>query len=104
MVAPFARALALLEAWSPQDRWLGNSELSLRTGLPSSTVTRIVQSLVQLGYLHHDPSLRKYRLAAAVLALGYGATANSAVQRAARVHMQAFAASANQHQCAPTPL
>jgi len=91
MVLPFARALELLEAWTPRDRWLGNLELSLRTGLPRSTVNRLVHALVEVGYLHYSPSERKYRLAAAVLALGYGAIANSAVQRAARAHMQAYA-------------
>jgi DNA-binding IclR family transcriptional regulator len=92
LVAPFARALALLGAFTPQDRWLGNSQLVARTGMPPSTVTRIAQSLAALRYLHYAPAERKYRLAAAVLALGYGAIVNSDVQRAARAHMQAFAA------------
>lgn len=91
MVAPFARALALLDAFSPRDRWLGNRELSARTGLPTSTVTRITQSLALLGYLHHDAHERKYRLAPSVLGLGYAAIANSDVQRAARERMRAFA-------------
>lgn len=94
MVAPFARALALLYAFTQQDRWLGNGDLALRTGLPAPTVTRLAQSLVSLGYLLHDPVERKYRLAAAVLTLGYAAFANSEVQRVARAQMQAFA---NQH-------
>ncbi|MES2999515.1 MAG: helix-turn-helix domain-containing protein [Pseudomonadota bacterium] len=94
MVAPFARALALLGVFTPRDRLLGNRELAARTMLPPSTVTRIAQSLVQLGYLHYESGERKYRLAVSVLALGYGAIANSDVQRAARVHMQAFA---NEH-------
>jgi DNA-binding IclR family transcriptional regulator len=79
LVSPFARALSVLEAWTPEDTWLGNFELAQRTGLPTSTVTRIAQSLVQLGYLRHAPTTRKYRLAAAVMALGYGAIANSNV-------------------------
>jgi DNA-binding IclR family transcriptional regulator len=49
------------------------------------------------GYLHHAPAERKYRLAASVLALGYGAIANSVVQRSARAHMQAFAEQHNVH-------
>lgn len=91
LVAPFARALSLLEAWSPGDIWLGNLELAERTGLPTSTVTRLTQTLVQLGYLRHAPAERKYRLAAAVMGLGYGGIANSDVQRAARRPMQAYA-------------
>jgi DNA-binding IclR family transcriptional regulator len=90
-VAPFARALALLSAYTPQDSWLGNGELAARTGLPRSTVTRIAQSLVALGYLHHEPAGRKYRLAPAVLALGFAATANTQVQAVARSYMQRFA-------------
>jgi DNA-binding IclR family transcriptional regulator len=91
MVTPFARALALLTAFTPRDRWLGNRALAARTGLPTSTVTRIARSLVLLGYLHYTPTEHKFRLAVPVLALGYAAIANSGLQRAARVHMQAFA-------------
>ena len=78
---PFARALSVLSAFSPQDRWLGSRELALRAELPASTATRIAQSLTRLGYLVHDPIERKYRLGMPVLALGYGAIANSEVQR-----------------------
>jgi DNA-binding IclR family transcriptional regulator len=91
MVTPFARALSLLSAFTPQDRWLGNRDLAARTGLPASTVTRIAQSLVLLGYLRYEQTERKYRLAPSVLALGYGAIANSNVQQWARVHMKTFA-------------
>jgi len=91
IVAPFARALALLAAFMPGEKWLGNRDLSTRTGLPASTVTRIAQTLVILGYLFHDVEGRKYRLAPSALALGYGATANSALQRVAYACMQTFA-------------
>jgi DNA-binding IclR family transcriptional regulator len=90
-VQPVARALSLLAAFTPNDLWLGNGELAGRSGLPPSTVSRMAQTLVALGYLHHAPEQRKYRLAAPVLALGYGAIANSEVQRLARTQMQAFA-------------
>src|SRR5262245_16374405 len=69
MGVPFARALAVIGAFGPHDRWLGNGELAARTGLPQSTVTRIAQSLVALRYLHYSHGERKYRLAAPVLAL-----------------------------------
>jgi DNA-binding IclR family transcriptional regulator len=91
MVTPFARALAVLEVFGLCDRWLGTREIGTRSGLPDTTVKRIAQSLVVLGYLHHDIAAHRYRLAAAVLALGYGAIANSDIQRVARARMQAFA-------------
>lgn len=96
-VEPFARALALLCAFTVQDRWLTNRELVARTSLPAPTVTRLTHSLVKVGYLLHDPDARKYRLAAAVLSLGYAAFANSNVQRVARTQMQAFAVEHHAH-------
>lgn len=91
IVAPFARALALLAAFLPGERWLGTRELALRSSLPPSTVTRMAQTLVVLGYLFHDPKARKYRLAPSALTLGYGATVNSDLQRVAYASMQVFA-------------
>lgn len=91
LVAPFARALDLLGAYTPQERWLGNRELADRTGLPASTVVRLTHTLVQLGLLTHDPVQRRYRLAGAVLALGYGAIVNAEVQRVARRAMREYA-------------
>lgn len=90
-VMPFARALGLLGAFTAQDQWLGNGDLASRTGLPASTVSRIAHSLVSLGYLHHQPRVRKFRLAASVLALGFAAVADSDVQQVAKPHMQSFA-------------
>jgi len=90
LIAPLARALALLAAFAPEDCWLGAGDLIARTGIPSSTVTRIAGSLVQLGYLQYGRTERKYRLTAKVLALGYGAVATNDVQRIARTLMAAF--------------
>jgi len=90
IVEPVARALSLLSAFTPQERWLSNGELAHRTGMAASTVSRQAQCLVSLGYLHYSPGHRKYRLDSAVLALGYAAIAHSEVQRIARVQMQAI--------------
>jgi len=91
IVEPVARALALLGAFRPNDCWLTNRDLSLRTGLPPSTVSRQTHGLVELGYLRHAPSERKYALAASVLSLGYAAIAHTQVQQLSRVRMQALA-------------
>lgn len=91
MVTPFARALWLLEAFTENARWLGNRDLAARSGMPASTVWRIAQSLVILGYLLYDAETRKYRLAPSVLALGYGAVGHAAVQLKAHEQMQGYA-------------
>lgn len=91
MVEPLARSLAVLSTFSPQEPWLGNQEIANHTGISTPTVSRMLHSLVALGYLHYSPERRKYRLAAAVLSLGYAAIAHRTVHRLARVKMQAFA-------------
>jgi DNA-binding IclR family transcriptional regulator len=97
MVTPLARGLAVLDAFAGTDRWLCNHDLVQRTGLPASTISRLLRSLVTLGYLRHDEERRKYRLAAASLTLGYAASANAAIQRAANVEMRKFAEATNSY-------
>ncbi|WP_198968719.1 IclR family transcriptional regulator [Xylophilus sp. ASV27] len=99
VVTPLVRALALISAFAPHERWLGNGQLAHRTGLPPSTVTRIAHSLVQLGYLLYDGARRKYRLSPAVLGLGYAAIAHSAIQGLASGPMANFAQQNNAHVC-----
>lgn len=99
VVAPLVRALSMIAAFTPQERWLGNGQLAQRTGLPPSTVSRIAHSLVCLGYLLYDGSRRKYRLSPAVLGLGYAAIAHSAIQGLAGERMAAFAREHRLHVC-----
>ncbi|QBR00642.1 IclR family transcriptional regulator [Paraburkholderia pallida] len=99
VVTPLVRALMLISAFAPHERWLGNGELAQRTGLPPSTVSRIARSLVHIGYLLHDATGRKYRLSAAVLGLGFAAIAHSAIQGLAGERMAAFARQHRLHVC-----
>ena len=99
VVTPLVRALVLISAFAPQERWLGNGQLAQRTGLPLSTVSRIARSLVHLGYLLYDGVERKYRLSPAVLGLGYAAIVHSAIQGLAGERMAAFAWQHKVHVC-----
>lgn len=90
-VTPFARALSILTAFTQEDRWLCNSELAQRTGLPASTVTRMTRSLVILGYLRCAAGARKFCLGPSVLALGYRTAADTEVHRMATQSMNMFA-------------
>jgi DNA-binding IclR family transcriptional regulator len=99
VVTPLVRALALIAAFGPQERWLGNGQLAQHTGLPPSTVSRIAHSLVHLGYLLYDGAERKYRLSSAVLGLGFAAIAHSAIQGLAGERMAAFARQHKLHVC-----
>ena len=90
-VIALARGLEVLRVFTPSDGLLGNQEISVRTGLPKATVTRLTYTLTLLGYLSHIERLAKYQLAPAALALGYSTLANMRIRQIARPHMQALA-------------
>ncbi|MFK4836702.1 IclR family transcriptional regulator [Microbacterium sp. ZW T2_14] len=51
------RMTCILEAFDGDDRGMGISELALRAGLPKSTVSRLVATLVRQRYLERDGKL-----------------------------------------------
>lgn len=51
------RMTCILEAFDQDDRGLGISELAVRAGLPKSTVSRLVATLVRQRYLERDGRL-----------------------------------------------
>jgi DNA-binding IclR family transcriptional regulator len=85
------RSLEVLSAFTVNEPWLGNQDICNRTGLPAPTTTRFLKTLTALGYLNYSTQRRKYQLAAAVLSLGYAATAHSDIQRLVRGEMVKFA-------------
>lgn len=86
-ITSLARGLEVLRAFRARDGFLGNSEISERTGLPKPTVSRLTHTLCELGYLTHLPRINKYRLAPAAITLGYSALANLGVRNVARPFM-----------------
>lgn len=95
VVTAVSRGLSILRVFSPRDVWLGNGEIAERTALPKPTVSRLTDTLSRLGYLHHCPRRRQYRLGVAVLTLGYAALGDLDVRKVARPEMQALADSCN---------
>ncbi|MCG6656955.1 IclR family transcriptional regulator [Halomonas campisalis] len=90
-VTALARGLELLRAFGAGEEYLGNADLSSRTGIPRPTVSRLTYTLTQLGYLQRNPDIEKYRLGAGVLALGYRYLANMGIRDIARPHLQRLA-------------
>lgn len=89
-VTALARGLEILRAFTPEDRSLGNREISRRTNIPPSTVSRLTYTLTKLGYLRQEEELDKYSLEIGTLALGYRQLAQDRVSEIARSYMQAF--------------
>lgn len=86
-----ARGLDILRCFSPFNPEFGNKELSVRSGLPKPTVSRLTYTLTCLGYLKQDSASRKYRLGSAVLSIGYPLLANLSVRQIARPYMRELA-------------
>ena len=66
----------MLRAFRSSDDGLGNAEISQRTGIPKSTVSRLTFTLQSLGYLTHAHRHDRYRPGPALLALGNVAQAS----------------------------
>lgn len=90
-VTALARGLELLRCFKLGERFLGNQELSKRTGLPKPTVSRLTHTLTKLGYLNHSENIGKYSLGTAVLSLGYSFLGTMDIRQSARHIMQELA-------------
>ncbi len=91
LVAPLARGLAVLATFDSQRTWLRNQDIVRATGVPATTVSRLLHSLAALGYLRLDAGRRRFRLVAASLGRGYAAIDDASVQSATRGEMQKLA-------------
>jgi len=63
-----AKAIQLMDCFSKDEPYLGVREVARMTGIPSSTVGRVLASLKELGLLVQDMETRQYALAGKVLA------------------------------------
>ncbi len=78
-----ARGLSLVEAFGPNDIWLGNAELARRTGLSKPTVSRLSSTLIELGYLTRNED-GTFRPGVRLLALAYPVLRGFAIRQVAR--------------------
>lgn len=90
-VTALARGLEVLACFRSGERLLGNQEIAEACKLPRSTAARLTHTLTKLGYLHYVPSVSKYRLGTATLALGTAMLSKLDVRRMARPLMQELA-------------
>ncbi len=94
-VGALGRGLDVLRCFGPRDRWLANQEIAARTGLARPTVSRLVYTLTQLGFLRHSQSPRRYALGSAAVSLGYSALTQIDIRRAARPLLHALSQQTN---------
>lgn len=92
-VGTLARGLAILHCFRAEDRVIGTQEMARRTGLPKATVSRLANTLAELGYLRFVSDVGKYALSSQVLTLGYAALGRSGIGDFARPFIQDLIAS-----------
>ncbi|WP_164514724.1 IclR family transcriptional regulator [Bifidobacterium goeldii] len=83
-----ANAFAILRCFSADCPELGVTDVARMIGVHKSTVSRMMTSLQQLGYLHRDASTDKYRLGVSLLALVSPLLSNVDVRRIAHPLLQ----------------
>src|SRR3974377_1755325 len=77
------RGIAILRAFRPGTELLGNGEVAKRRGVPRASISRLTQTLTEVGYLEYSASQRAYRLGAPVLTLAHAMHSGSSVLRVA---------------------
>lgn len=90
-VTALARGLDVLRCFSRNSALLGPKEVARMSGLPKSTVTRLIYTLSKLDFLNYVQESGKYRLGPAMLSLNTSPREQLDVREIARPLMQELA-------------
>lgn len=82
---------SILEAFKIGGDSLSNAEISARTELPKSTVSRLTSVLCDMGYGLPAPATGGFRIGPRALRLGYSALVSLNIRQRARQPMQELA-------------
>jgi IclR family pca regulon transcriptional regulator len=91
------RGLLILKAFSPSQPMLRLQDLINKTGLPKTTVLRLMRTLTALNYLQYNASSRQYFLGPETLSLGFTVLANMDLANTARPYMKELSALSGQN-------
>ena len=67
------------------------SELVARTALPRPTIHRVLDTLIEMGWVERDPHTARFNLGADFAALGYSAISRHPIERIAATELSALA-------------
>jgi DNA-binding IclR family transcriptional regulator len=89
-IASVQRAVSVLDALADGELELGTNELARRTGINPSTVSRLLATLAEAGFVEHEASSGRYRLGLRLLHLGNSVLARIDLREIARPHLAAL--------------
>lgn len=84
------RAVHVVDALAEADSDLGTNEIARRTGINASTVSRLLATLVERGFVEHVPESGRYRLGVRLLQLGNIVAERLDLRQIARPHLYAL--------------
>lgn len=91
-VATVERAVAVLRALAESPVDLGNNEISRRTDINVSTVSRLLATLAQNDLVRRVPDSGRFRLGPRCVELGNAAVARDSLRQIAHPHLEALTA------------
>ncbi len=72
------------------------TELVTRTGLPRTTIHRVLDALIEIGWIEKDETSSRFKLGLDLAALGYTAITHNSLERIASVELSTLAEDINQ--------
>jgi IclR family pca regulon transcriptional regulator len=95
-VQSLAKGFRVLEAFTAQEPELTMAEVARRAEMDNATAFRLLNTLVETGYVHRVPDTRKFRLGLKVLDLGFNAIARSDLRTHARPVLRSLVGEINE--------
>lgn len=88
MIQSIQRAVQIMDFMKEPDKTYSIKDISIATALSSSTVHRILATLVDCGYVMHDEVTHNYKLGYALISLGMAAIHNTKLQELAKTMLK----------------
>jgi len=95
-VQSLAKGFRVLEAFTAQEPELTMAEVARRADIDNATAFRLLNTLVETGYVHRVPDTKKFRLGLKVLDLGFNAIARSDLRTHARPILRSLVGEINE--------
>jgi IclR family pca regulon transcriptional regulator len=97
LVNSLIKGLNILEAFTPSQTSFSFQELTIKTGLPKTTVFRFLRTLTFHDYLSFDSKTKKYFLGPRVMSLGFAVLSGMDLRHIASPHLEELARVSNQN-------
>jgi len=87
-VTSLQKGLSVLEAFTPDRPVMKLQDLTSSTGMPKTTVFRLLRTLTSLNYLRFNTTTREYSLGPKAMSLGYTTLASLDLREIARSYLE----------------